>query len=99
MEVVRRPVDEIVWRGPLPPPNVTDQLRRLMLRRTPGRIRNDLRNVIGTRSSSQAGAPVRALWNSRTNSSVRPEPTAAPTGPIPVTEAAHSSSQAALVAT
>lgn len=48
--------------------------------------------------SSQTLALARALWNSLTNSSVRPEPTAAPTGPIPVTEAAHSSSHAARVA-
>lgn len=98
MDVVVRPVLDQVRFGPLRGPTVTDQLRRLMLRRTPGRIRKLLRNVSGTGPSSQAGAPVRALWNSRTNSSVRPEPTAAPTGPIPVTEAAHSSSQAARVA-
>lgn len=93
-----RPVLDQVRFGPFFGPTVTDQDRRLMLSRTPGRIRKFLRNVIGTGPSSQAGAPVRALWNSRMNSSVRPEPTAAPTGLIPVTEAAHSSSHAARVA-
>ncbi|KOV68242.1 hypothetical protein ADL00_13775 [Streptomyces sp. AS58] len=53
-----------VWRGPWLPPVVIDQERRLMFRRTPGRIRKLLRNVRGMRVSfrtSLRGSPARRL--------------------------------------
>jgi hypothetical protein len=47
MDVVRRPVLLCVRRGPCRPPVVIDHERRLMLSRTPGRMRKLLRNVSG----------------------------------------------------
>jgi hypothetical protein len=45
IDVVRRPVELIVCRGPFLPPVVTDHDLRLMFNRTPGRIRKLFRKV------------------------------------------------------
>lgn len=58
MDVVRRPVLLMVCLGPGPAPRVIDQDIRLMLSRTPGKIRKLLRNVIGKGVSYGLGLPV-----------------------------------------